>query len=159
MGVEIEPTCAASLFADPDWAALVDEYSAETRIDGMPPASARFETYDAMERAGIIHSFAARVDLRLAGFVAVLGYAIPHYTCIVCMTESFFVSKPYRNRLIGLKLLGAAEDKARELKSPGLFVSAPFGGNLWELLPKLDYRESNRVFFKLLAADENRVAA
>ena len=56
-----------------------------------------------------------------------------------------------RHHLIGLKLLAAAEEKARELKSLGLLVSAPFGGNLWELLPRCRYVETNRVFFKKVA--------
>lgn len=148
----IASTHAAKLFADPNWQALVEEYAAEVRLEGMPPVSARFETYEAMETAGILHSFEARVDGLLVGFIAMFGYKIPHYDRLVCVTESFFVGKAFRGHLIGLKLLAAAEDKARELKSPGLLVSAPFGGNLWELLPKVGYRESNRVFFKPMAA-------
>lgn len=146
----ISPTTVADLFADPNWGTLVAEYADEVKIDGLPPASARFETYEAMESMGILHSFAARTDGLLVGFLSLLATKAPHYGVIICVTESFFVSKPYRRHMIGLKLLGAAEDKARELRSPGLLVSAPFGGNLWELMPKLRYKESNRVFFKLL---------
>jgi GNAT superfamily N-acetyltransferase len=146
----ISPATAAELFADPDWSALVAEYADEFKLEGMPPADARFATYDALEKAGILHSFAARVDGRLVGFIAVLGQFSPHYSFTICVTESFFVAKAYRHHLDGLRLLKAAEDKARELKSPGLLVSAPFGGNLWELMPKLKYKESNRVFYKPL---------
>lgn len=146
----ITPTDVAGLFADPDWSSLIEEYAAEHTLPGMPPASARFANYEALEKMGVLHSLAARVDERLVGFLTILACPIPHYDRLMCSTESFFVAKAYRSHLIGLKLLAAAEDKARALKSPGLLVSAPFGGNLWELLPKCRYQESNRVFFKPL---------
>lgn len=148
--VTIEPTTAASLFADPDWNALAAEYAAECRIEGLPPASGRFETYAALEGMGVLHSFAARVDGRLAGFVAMLANKAPHYDVVICVTESFFVAGAQRKTGAGLRLLAAAEDKARELGSPGLLVSAPFGGRLFEVLPRRGYVEANRVFFKLL---------
>ena len=64
------------------------------------------------------------------------------------ITESFFVAKVHRDSGAGLKLLRAAEQKARALGSPGLLVSAPFGGTLVQVLPRAGYTETNRVFFK-----------
>lgn len=147
----IAPTCAASLFAAPNWQALLDEYADEVRLEGMPPAKAKFETYDAMERAGMLHSFDARIDGLLVGFIAMLAIVLPHYNHVGCVTESFYVSKAYRQHLVGLKLLAAAEEKAAQLGSPGLLVSAPYGGKLFELLPRCGYVETNRVFFKKVA--------
>ncbi len=50
-----------------------------------------------------------------------------------------------------MKLLRAAEDLARRLGSPGLLVSAPYGGDLFKVLPRVGYVESNRVFFSRVA--------
>lgn len=147
-GLHIGPTCIANLFEAPNWKALVGEYAEESNTDGLPPPSARFETYDAMEKAAILHTFDARLDGLLVGFITVMGHRIPHYDRIICLTESFFVSKAHRNHLTGLKLLSAAEEKAHELKSLGLLVSAPYGGKLFELLPRCGYAEVGRSFFK-----------
>jgi hypothetical protein len=48
----------------------------------------------------------------------------------------------------GIRLLRAAEDKAKEIGSPGLIVSAPFAGRLFDVLPRCGYTEVSRVFFK-----------
>lgn len=144
----ISPTCAAELCAAPNWQELAAEYAEECRLDGLPLAAIRFETYDALERAGFLHLFKATVDGMLVGLISVLSVPNPHYGKVICSTESFFVSKPYRSTGSGVKLLMAAEGKAREIGSPGLFVSAPFHGSLWEVLPRMGYREANRSFFK-----------
>ena len=48
----------------------------------------------------------------------------------------------------GLRLLAAAQAKARALGSPGLAINAPLGGRLADLLPKCGFREVGRCFFK-----------
>ena len=68
----------------------------------------------------------------------------------VATTERFFV-KAHRKTGAGLRLLRAAEEKARALGSPGLLVTAPFEGDLFQVLPRVGYQETNRVFFKSLA--------
>ena len=45
----------------------------------------------------------------------------------------------------------AAEDKARELGSPAFFITAPFEGDLFKVLPRKGYAEAARVFVKVLA--------
>lgn len=144
----IRPSTVIELEAAPSFPDLLAEYAAESAIEGMPPPAARMETYRALHDAGVLHVLAAWVDGVLAGFITVLAAPLPHYGRIVAVSESFFVARAHRSTGAGLKLLHAAEDKARELGSPGLLVSAPYEGDLFRVLPRIGYAETNRVFFK-----------
>ena len=138
----------ADIEASPDFPALADEYAAETLLDGMPPPTARWPSYHALEDAGMLSVFAATEGDALLGFISVLATPLPRYTEPVAMCESFFVAKAYRRTGAGLRLLRAAERKAREIGSRGLIVNAPYSGRLFEVLPRLGYAEAARVFFK-----------
>ena len=127
---------------------LATEYAAESAIDGLPPPAAKIEAYRQLETSGVLHAFAASNDGALVGFITLLAPVLPHYGVPVAVAESFFVASAHRRTGAGLKLLRAAEDEARALGSPGLLVSAPFGGRLFEILPRTGYVETNRVFFK-----------
>lgn len=141
----------ADLEAAPTFGALISEYAAEAAIAGMPPPQARMSQYRDLEAKGFLHPFSAVMDGELVGFITVLHAPLPHYSLSAAVSESFFVAKAHRASMAGLKLLVMAEELAAELQSPGLLVSAPFGGKLFELLPKLGYVETNRVFFKPVA--------
>lgn len=132
---------------------MAAEYAAESAIDGLPPPAVKMETYRQLERARVLHAFSARLDGALVGFITVLAPILPHYGVPVAVSESFFVAKAHRRTGAGLKLLRAAENKARALGSPGLLVSAPFEGTLFKVLPRVGYGETNRVFFKKVAHD------
>jgi len=145
----IAPGTIDGLWASPHFEDMLDRYAEESSIEGMPKPAAKFETYAAMERAGMLHVFDARLDGRLIGFITVLAVNLPHYGGVMsAVSESFFVAPEYRSTGAGLRLLKAGEDKAREVGAPGLLVSAPYGGALAEVLPRRGYRETNRVFFK-----------
>lgn len=149
----IRPCTVAELEAAPTFADMLAEYAAESAIEGMPPPSARMETYHALSDMGALHVLAAWAGDTLAGFITVLAAPLPHYGRTVAVSESFFVAKAHRSTGAGLKLLHAAEDRARELGSPGLLVSAPFEGDLFKVLPRVGYAETNRVFFKKVSND------
>lgn len=131
-----------------EFAALAAEYAAEAAINGLPPPAAKMETYRQLEAAGILQAFSAIEGGALIGFITLLAPVLPHYGVAVAVSESFFVARAHRKTGAGLRLLRAAEDAARALGSPGLLVSAPFGGRLFEILPRRGYVETNRVFFK-----------
>jgi GNAT superfamily N-acetyltransferase len=130
---------------------LAAEYVRESLIDGMPQPAPDWNAYAALEAAGLLHGFAASVDGELVGFIAVLRAKLPRYAEPIAVSESFFVASAHRGTGAGLKLLRAAEDKARALGCPGLLVSAPAEGVLAQVLPRRGYAETNRVFFKGLA--------
>jgi GNAT superfamily N-acetyltransferase len=146
--LRIEACRVADIEASPDFPALADEYAAETHLDGMPPPDARWPQYRALEEAGLLSVFAAREGGALLGFISVLAAPMPRYAEPVAMCESFFVARAYRKTGAGLRLLRAAERKAREIGSRGLIVNAPHAGRLFEVLPRLGYRDAARIFFK-----------
>jgi GNAT superfamily N-acetyltransferase len=141
----------ADIETSPDFPALADEYAAESLIDGLPPPLARWPQYRALEDGGLLSVFAATEGGVLLGFISVLAAALPRYAEPVAMCESFFVAKAYRRTGAGLRLLRAAERKARDIGSRGLLVSAPYRGRLFEVLPRLGYAESSRIFFRSFA--------
>jgi GNAT superfamily N-acetyltransferase len=146
--LRVAPCRVADLEAAPDFPALADEYAAETHLDGMPPPNARWPQYHALEDAGLLTAFAAKEGEALLGFITVLAAPLPRYAEPVAMCESFFVARAYRRTGAGLRLLRAAERKAKEIGSRGLIVNAPYAGRLFEVLPRLGYGEAARIFFK-----------
>lgn len=148
MSVVIRKTTIAELEASPNMAETLSEYAAESAITGLPKPAAKMETYRTLEGGGFLHAIGAFMGDSVIGYITVLSSVMPHYSALVAVTESFFVAKEYRKTGAGLKLLREAESHARGLGSPGILVSAPFGGNLAEVLPHLGYQETNRVFFR-----------
>jgi GNAT superfamily N-acetyltransferase len=151
----VQPSTVAAIEGAPEFAALAAEYADETLIAGMPPPAARWATYHALETAGLLSVFAARISHggELIGFISVLAAILPRYGEPVAMCESFFVARAHRKTGAGLRLLKAAEQKARAIGSRGLVVSTPFGGDLFKVLPRLGYDECARVFFKKVTPD------
>jgi len=137
---------AASNFPD-----LLAEYAAELVVDGAPPFSAKMEMYHILENAGALQAIGAYLEDLLVGFVTVLVSILPHVGVLMAVTESLFVAKEHRKTGAGLKLIKAAENCAQERGTNRIFISAPFGGNLAEVLPHVGYVETNRVFFRSLA--------
>ncbi|WP_422016096.1 GNAT family N-acetyltransferase [Reyranella sp.] len=146
--MNVQMSSVAELEHDPGLAALLVEYAAESSIAGMPVPAARMDSYRELEARGLLRVLSAIHDGRLIGFLTLLVPVLPHYGVAVAVSESFFVALAHRGTGAGLKLLRAAEDLARRLGSPGLLVSAPFEGNLFKVLPRVGYTETNRVFFK-----------
>jgi GNAT superfamily N-acetyltransferase len=129
---------------------LLDEYAQESAVKGLPSPNAKAELYKTLESTGALQAIGAFIDGVLVGFIVVLSPVMAHYSALVCVVESFFVTKKSRNSGAGIKLLRLAEDYARSKESPGLLVSAPVNGILCDILPHVGYTESSRVFFRSL---------
>ena len=146
--MNVQMSSVAELEGDSGLASLLAEYAGESSIAGMPPPAVKMESYRELEARGLLQVLSATHDGRLIGFLTLLVPVLPHYGVAVAVSESFFVARAYRGTGAGLKLLRAAEDLARRLGSPGLLVSAPFEGDLFKVLPRVGYAETNRIFFK-----------
>lgn len=146
--MNVQASSIAELARDPNLAALLAEYAAESAIPGLPPPAAKIDSYRELEARGLLHVLAAMHEGCLIGFLTLLAPVLPHYGIAVAVSESFFVARAHRSTGAGLKLLRAAEDMARRLGSPGLLVSAPYEGDLFKVLPRVGYAEANRIFFK-----------
>lgn len=147
----VQDSSVAEVLGAENFLELSAEYAAESAIEGLPPPVAKFDQYAVLEAAGILHFLSATIDGRVVGFISVLVGPSPRYAAPVAMSESFFVAKAHRNTGAGLKLLAAAETKAQALGSGVLMVSAPYAGDLFQVLPRRGYKESSRVFVKRLA--------
>jgi GNAT superfamily N-acetyltransferase len=150
--VKIEPATVEEIRTAPNFDELAAEYALESRLEEMPWPRVDWETYRRLEDAGALHVFSARTDdAVLVGFVVMIISMVPEYGVRLACTEAFFVAKAHRHSAAGLKLLAVVEARARELKAPGIVVSAPFGGKLAEVLPRCRFREVGRTFFKVFA--------
>ncbi|MDR1684876.1 MAG: GNAT family N-acetyltransferase [Desulfovibrio sp.] len=129
------------------------EYAAESSLAGLPDPQEKLSAYLALEMAGsdVFTLYGALQGDTLIGFVALLTPVLPHYGIAIAVAESLFVGSAYRKSGAGLLLIRQAERRARELKSPGLLFSAPSGGRLSVLLPRIGYRETNRAYLKELS--------
>lgn len=144
----IKQCTVQELKSAPNFADLLASYAIESAIHGMPKAQAKMDMYYALEAAGSISIFGAYVGELLVGFLIVLAPMLPHYGRTVATAESFFVDPDHRSSGAGLELLRRAEKHADEIGSPALLVSAPAGGALEKVLPRVGYEHSNTVFFK-----------
>lgn len=129
--------------------ALLRDYAAESAIAGLPVPKAEWLTYARMEHHGALHVIGAYIDGQLVGFCNVLVSLSPHYSVLIAVTESLFVSPSHRGTGAGLALLREAENVARERGAAGMLVSAPTGGTLAAVLERMSgFQETNRAFFR-----------
>lgn len=153
MKVIIKKCTIAELEAAANIQDILAEYADESSpsIKGLPRPLAKVDTYKHLETMDAIHTIGAFFDDLLVGYIIIVAPVMPHYSVRIAVSESFFVLKEYRKTGAGLKLLHAAEDWAAQEGACGILVSSPTGGDLAEVLPKIGYAETNRVFFRSLA--------
>lgn len=150
----MEPTIrtitVAEAFDSPVFVALCDEYQAEAlRNPDMMGALPDREGYARMVDAGLLHPLGVFVGEELVGLCAVLVTPVLHFGGkLIASTETLFVAEAHRAGGAGLRLLHAAEDVAARAGASGLYVTAPTGGRLERLLPRVGYHDTNRVFFR-----------
>jgi len=148
----IEVVTLRDVVEAPEFASLIVEYADESALLGMPSPVLQLDKYEAYESVGALHVIRATVEGELVGFLAMLANPLnPHYGVPLAVVESFFVTQTWRGTS-GLGLLSKAEELAKQLGSPKLFVSAPVGSRLQALLPKLGYSVTNVVFAKDLVS-------
>lgn len=153
--VTVRQTSVAEVFANQAFPALCREYAEESAIAGLPVPQEKVSAYQALEASGsaAFCVYGAFVGNVLIGFVVLLTPVLPHYGAAIAVAESLFVASAYRKTGAGMLLIRRAEQRARDIGSPGMLFSSPSGGRLSVLLPRIGYRETNRVFLKEFAHD------
>lgn len=134
----------------PNFTALAQEYASESSIEGLGEAVPQREIYAMLERSGMLHTLVAFNQTEIVGFISLLVSMSPHYGKRTAVCESFFVTEAHRKSGVGLRLLRKAEALGKELGAVGMLVTAPTGGILERVLPRVDYAPSHSVFFKAL---------
>jgi GNAT superfamily N-acetyltransferase len=146
--VKIESGTLAELAMTDGFRELMDEY-AEGAIEGMPVPGPKFDTMD-IKGTGSPTAIKAVQDGKLIGFVTVEVPEVAAFNVPPAVSEHFFVVSEHRGAGVELRLLRAAEARARKLGSPGLLISAPFGSCVAEELQRGGYAETSRVLFRKL---------
>jgi GNAT superfamily N-acetyltransferase len=146
--LEVRPCTVAEFFSAPNIDALLDEYAQESCIDGLPGHNPVQDTYRLLQDAGALKLICAYMADELVGFIFVLTSVNPHYAVNLSAIESYFVASTHRSSGAGLRLLREAEKLAAEQGAAAILVSAPTGGRLAEVMPRVGYRETNRIFFR-----------
>lgn len=146
----IKKCTISDLEASPNIQDILAEYAAESSpsIKGLPRPLAKVDTYKHLESMNAIHTIGAFLNDLLIGYIIIVAPVMPHYSIRIAVSESFFVLKGYRKTGAGTKLRIAAEDWSKEAGAYGLLMSAPAGGDLAEVLPRVGYAETGRVFFR-----------
>lgn len=151
MSVTLSQISISEFFDDPSAEALLAEYADECALAGLPPPVPHRDIYLALERAGVVSMFGARVDGVLVGFIVLLTSMNPHYSVVLGAVESFFVAAAHRKSGAGVKLLREARRAAKDRGAVGLLVSAPFGGKLAAVLKRSKrFDLTNEVFCEVL---------
>lgn len=148
--LSIRPVTFAEIESAPNLPELLAEYARESANCAIGTPSMQPEIYRALESAGVLKILAAYSDGELVGYMSMLFSVLPHFGTLNATTESFFVAAAHRKGGTGLKLLRAAEALAASQGATGLFVSSPANGRLAQVLPRVGFHESNRVFFRRL---------
>ena len=143
--MEIRPCTVSDIYES----GIASDYF-EYAIDGMATPEVQWSRYEALAAGSMLYPIGAFMDGKLIGFVFVLLTTSLHYGVPIASTESFFVLREYRNTGAGLQLLGAAENLAREHGASGVMVMAPEGKELVQILPQFGYKDTHRLFLKLL---------
>lgn len=147
--VTIRPLTVEQFERESNGPALLAEYEAESANKRLPPAAANMELFRAIETSGAMFAAGAYREDQLIGFVVVISTKLPHYGVLFSTTQSFFVASEHRHTGAGVKLLRAAEEHAKDIGSPGLFISAPVGGVLVDVLShSRHYSFTNAVFYR-----------
>jgi GNAT superfamily N-acetyltransferase len=148
--LQIMDTTFDTVSGQPTFDALLSEYADECRLKDLPEPACQRDVYRAMEKAGIMCTMAAFNDKALIGFSTILISVLPHYGVLMATTESLFVHPDHRSSGAGLQLIHRAENLAIDRGAAGLLVTAPVGGTLSKVLPRLGYTDTNTVFFRRL---------
>lgn len=145
----VYPCMLGSMIDDPAFNGLVAEYAEECKMRGMPEPEWAREMYEGMEQMGIVQGLVLRdLEFRMVGFSVLFCTVVPHYSKLVVTTESLFVTKEHRKGGGGMKLIRAIEGHAKNIGAVGLLLSAPEGGSLAQVAPKIGYTHASNVFLR-----------
>lgn len=151
MGGSIRPIRYVDVLDAPNAESLLSEYAHECSLPAIGQPDPQRQMYDAMEQAGRLFVLGAYDDDKLVGFASFLMAALPHYGKKVATMESLFLSQEYRGSGLGMKLLVAVEQIAKDSECVAVLYSARTGSTFEKLLSMLKcYEQTNTVFCRRL---------
>lgn len=147
--MRVELSCVAELYADPEFEGMVSEY-AQYAIKALPAPQYKQADYEAIERLGVLVPFRVVHEGHLIGFASIVEAKVPHYGLKLSVVESLFVMRAFRPTGAGVRLIKTVEKFAKASGSVGIFINCPIHGELFDILPRMDYSLETYNFFKRL---------
>jgi GNAT superfamily N-acetyltransferase len=148
--VTVRQCSAVELEHAPALPGLIAEYAAESTRADVGQRNPQFHAYRQMESSGFAKFVGAWRGAELVGFLVLVTVMAPHYGQVIATSESLFLSASARKSGAGKALIEKAQELAKECGAAGLFISAPHGGRLAQVLPRSGFLHTNDVFFKAL---------
>ena len=131
---------------------IIGGYAEESAISLLPQPQPLWDVYRNMELSGRFRVIAAFDGERIVGLATVIAPVLmPHYGFNMATMESIFVLRDYRKTGAGIRLLRAAEKASRDAGAKALLMTAPVGGSLDNVLPRIGYANTHNMFCRRLA--------
>tara|TARA_R110000868_G_C10635668_1_gene743621 strand:+ start:181 stop:633 length:453 start_codon:yes stop_codon:yes gene_type:complete len=142
----------AQLWGAPNIGEMLNEYAAESALDGMPKPIPHLDSYLLLVKANLLTTICAFQDEKIVGFLLLLVNTLPHYSVPIATIESFFVKKEHRATGAGLKLLSCAGDIAKGKGAAGMLISAAVNSDFDRLMSALMlYKKTHNTYFRSFA--------
>ena len=141
-GVVFQTESWAAYWADPDRPWLwMEEYLQSTSVHCGMELGANEAMYAELEASGALVVLTARKLGRLIGYCHLVCHRHPHHPVLCAFEDTYFVSKPERKGLVGLRLIKAAVEEARKRGCARLFWQTPEFGSVALLLERLGMKK------------------
>lgn len=115
--------------------AILAEYAKDCLMDVYDPQE---QIYEAMDKAGMLHCLGVYKGGQLVGFASLVVSIMPHNGKKIAAVESVFALPEYRKYGVGLYLVRAARDKAKELGCDLVAYTPRLGSALDKILEHSD---------------------
>lgn len=115
------------------------------------PLQVMWDTYDAMEKQGLMHCMAVRELGELVGYY--IGMVKPHLhyaNSLTFFTDVYFLSQKHRKGRAGLKLFTEMKKSLKKRGVQRMIVSTKVRLDMSKVLYRLGFHEAERVFTTLI---------
>ena len=145
-GMELKTISFAEVANHPAFAALCDEYLAESGNADIGGHCVNTDYYSLLESIGQFFVIGAFKNADLVGFAFLVLNEHPHYSQMIGICDAIFVDKKHRKGAAGLRLIRAVQSLAKEKGVKGVYFSAPEGSRLSMLYAHI-FKPTDRVYW------------
>lgn len=140
----------ASYYSDPEREALWCEHYSELAVDkDEMPCGPDIHLFTSLDAIGALQILTARAAGRMIGYFLTVVRPHTHYCSVLCgFEDSYFISKPFRRGLTGVKLIKENERLLRARGVKKLFVMTKTSKDLGMIYDRLGYHCSDYTYAK-----------
>jgi GNAT superfamily N-acetyltransferase len=110
-----------------------------------------YDTYKKLCDSGIMRIITARDDGLLAGYcICVIKYHLHYRDSLTALNDIFYIQKPYRKGLIGVKLFIKTEEILKKYGVQRVVMNTKTHHDVGAIFERLGYKETERVFTKII---------